>query len=240
MVKNAVKTNLNRRTSKKRNYKRRTPSKMVSTIKKIVKSTIMKKAESKHKDLGYGDAFNITQLNHNSLNTFMLNSGSVMPTQGTADNQRVGDQINVGGFYVRALCAHKADRPNLTWKFYVFRLPKGTSLSYANLFEATTNDVLLDNPNTDKVKVLFSKTIKPAMHPQGQYLFATNTYKEFSFPVKFLIKYRRQYKFPTAGGTEHNDHDIVLVVFAYDTLGTLVSDTVASIQLVNTMYYKDP
>lgn len=208
----------------------------VKDVKKIVSKAIIKKAEPKQ----FNQANATVQLYHNTLLAYTLNSIVCMPSQGTGDNSRIGDQIHVGGFYIRMLCANKQDRPNVTWKFYILRTPKASAVTYARLFDNVMSNVLIDNPNKDNCQVLYSKTIKTAerlSYFQGN---TTNEIKrENSFPVKIWLPYKKLYKFQTDNSTTHNDHDIHLIVFAYDTIGTLETDNIASMQITHTMYYKD-
>lgn len=230
-----------RKTYKRKTYKKRATKKtgMVATIKRIVNKTIMKKAESKQLTQNYG-VLGTTQLYHNVMLANYLNGPTGMPLQGLSDTSRIGDKINVGGFYIRALCAHKNDRPNLTWKFYVMSIPKGTSPTYARCFENISGNVLIDNPNKDNVRVL--KTLTKKCNSPNAYSGSGPSYlsREITFPIKIWIPYKKQYTFCTDNSSEHQDRDLYLVTFVYDSVGTLVTDNVASFQLISTMYYKDP
>ncbi len=84
-----------------------------------------------------------------------------MPTQGVGDNQRIGDQINLTGMKLKLLIGQKADRPNVTFRWWIMRVPKGSSITYANWFITTTGNSLLDDPNTDFVKVLKTGQWRP-------------------------------------------------------------------------------
>lgn len=208
-------------------------------VKKLVNKMILKKAESKFKHADFGKI----ELYHNNMSVSQINEhASCMPTQGTGDSQRVGDNINVGGFYIRMLCGQKADRPNCVWKFYVLKVPKGTAVSYSTFFDAITNNVLLDTPNKDKVSVLKTLTMKPAKSTMflANYGSSSGNNKEFTFPVKIWLPYRRVYKFQSDGGTPHNDGDLYLIKLVYDAYGTLTTDNIAYVQLISTVYYKDP
>lgn len=206
-------------------------------VKKLVNQMIMKKSESKHKNSDFGK----NELNHNSMSVLKINDTSTMPTQGTGDGQRIGDQINMGAFFIRMLCGQKKDRPNVTWKFYVIKVPKGTPVSYSTFFDATTNNVLLDSPNKDKVQVLKALTYKrylgttSILDPGGPHVT-----REVTFPIKLWVPYKRLLRFQADGGVEHTDGDIYLLTFVYDAYGTLVTDNIGYNQVTSTLYYKDP
>lgn len=232
--------------TKKRSVKRRSTKRivtrkpnMVSTISKIVNKVILKKAEPKMNTQIYG-TLGTTQLYHNSMQYNVLNGTNNMPVQGTTDLTRIGDKINVGGFYIRMLCAHKNDRPNLTWKFYVVSAPKGTGVTYNKFFDNVSGNILLDNPNKDCIKVLKSITRKCTQGNPSLVIGAGHIQREVTFPVKIWLPYKKTYSFLTDNSTDHNDRDLYLITFVYDTIGALVTDNVASIQIISSMYYKDP
>jgi len=227
-----------KRTTKKRVYKRRTTKRVPlgTTVKKIVSKMIMKKAEPKEKTTD----FDLTQMYHNVGYYKKFNDITEMPSQGLTDETRVGDSINVGGFYLRILCGQKNDRPNCTWKFYIFKCPKGATVNYNTFFHSYTNNCLLDNPNKDLVSVLKSITIKKYFSPLNAQPGVSLGGREITFPVKIWLPYKKVYKFQTNNSTTHNDHDLYLVVFAYDAYGTLLTDNIGYIEWVSTMYYKDP
>lgn len=209
----------------------------MKSLTKAVNSIVLKKAESKHKHSDFGK----TEIYHNQMTIQKLNDTSTMPSQGTGDSQRIGDQINVGAFYIRLLCGQKYDRPNVTWHFYIMKAPKGSPVSYATFFDNVTGNVLLDSPNKDKVQVLKSLKYKKflgntsILDPGGPHLN-----REITFPIKLWQPYRRILKFQADGGLEHTDGDIYLITFAYDAYGTLVTDNIAYTQMTSTIYYKDP
>lgn len=191
----------------------------------------MKKAEPKHKNYSFG----ITQLYHNVFASFQLNNGSALPAQGDGDDQRIGDQINVSGMWVRGILGQKADRPNVTFKYYVMSVPKGSAYNYNNWFENVISNLLLDSPNKDFVKVLTSGTMKP--HDGSM----DNATDEYVYPWKIWIPYRKLVKFgPGNGVTTQNDNDIYLLLGCFDAYGTLITDNIAYSQLALTTYYKDP
>lgn len=206
----------------------------MKNLTKAVNKIVLKKAESKHRHSDFGK----TELYHNSMSVKKLNDPTTMPTQGTGDNQRIGDSINLGAFYIRMLCGQKLDRHNVTWKFYVLKVPKDAAVSYATFFDAVTANVLLDSPNKDKVKVLYAKTIKKIISPDLSGVGGAD--KELTFPHTIWLPYRKLLKFQADAGIVHNDSDIYLVTFVYDSYGTLTTDNIAYHQMTSTMYYKDP
>jgi len=200
---------------------------------KLIRRTVLRVAEPKHTM----NAVAKVELYHNTFSFCLhLNDSTAMPTQGTGDNMRVGDQINVSGFKIRSLFGQKSDRPNVNFKWYVIEAPKGLSPSYANFFSNITSNVLLDEVNKDAVKVIRSGS----MRPNQAGLTATGD-DEFTFAKKWFIPYKRLYKFgPAAATTAHNQPEVYLVVFAYDAYGSLITDNIAYIQAIKEVFYKDP
>lgn len=206
-------------------------------VKKLITGMIFKKAEPKQVDLSFGK----TELYHNTFNSFLINQPNTMPGNGGNDSQRIGDQINVSGFYLRLLCGQKATRPNCTWKFFIIQVPKGGSVAYNTVFDNVSGNVLLDNINKDKVKVLKQFTLKKAVPQTNLHVDDVLHYtREMTFPVKIWIPHKKLYKFDINNGTTHNNNDIYLITMVYDAYGTLTTDNIAYQQLVSTMYYKDP
>lgn len=221
--------------STKRYSKKNSRPVTTTALKKIVSKMIYKKAESKHRHADFGKI----ELYHNLMTIQKINDTSCMPSQGTGDLQRIGDQINVSGFYIRILCGQKNDRPNVTWRFLIVKVPKDTSASYNTFFDNVTGNVLLDSVNKDKVQVLKSFTYKKYLGNQSLVMGTPHVLREITFPIKLWVPYKRTYKFQTDSSITHTDGDIYLLSFAYDAYGTLTTDNIAYIQTTTTMYYKD-
>ncbi|AMB42980.1 hypothetical protein [Circovirus-like genome DCCV-9] len=208
-------------------------SKASKTFAKKVKAVVMKTVETKSRPWGYGKL----ELNHNVPYAITLNgtgNPGPMPPQGTQDYERIGDIINTSGIKLRLMCGQKADRPNVTFKFWVVQVPKGSGYSYNQWFMNYTGNCLLDSINTDFVKILATHTWK-----------APETYsaetREVTFTKQWWIPRRRVVKFgPTNASLSHNDSDVHLLCAAYDAYGTLVTDNIAYVQLHVETFYRDP
>jgi len=202
-----------------------------SAFKRRVKSIILKTAEPKRLTSLHGKF----EFLHNVPSyTANLMSSTFMPSQGVADTQRIGDQINVSGLHIKMLCGQKADRENVTFKIWVCQVAKGSAYTYATWFEAITNNCLLDDLNKDFVKVVASRTVK--------YNVALDVGEEFTFPYKLWIPYKKLVKFGPASAATTNSfpYDLVLLMAVYDAYGTLSSDNIAYAQISSTLHYKDP
>lgn len=212
---------------------------LVRTIKRVT----MKTAESKSRT----NTISKQELYHNSFGSLLnnifaspgiikINAPDFMPPQGVKDNERVGDQINLAGFKIKLLFGQKADRPNVTFRLMCLKIPKGSSVTYGSWFTATTNNILLDDPNNDFVKVLYSTTMRP-----NEAGLANVGGDEYTFVKRLWIPYKKLLKFgPADASTTHNDDDIYLVIMCYDAFGTLTTDNIAYCQAITEVFYRDP
>lgn len=221
-----------KRMSKRKTYKKAAVARrrLVRTIKAVTKRV----AEPKQFNINMGKS----ELEHNTLKTFQLNKGdaTAMPGQGVQENQRVGDQIYVKGWSLRMLLGQKADRPNVTFRYWVMSVPKGSAYSYATFFQAVTNNVLLDHANTDFVKVIQSGVWRP-----NEAGLAGTGGDEYTFVKKLWVPYKKLYKFgPADAALTHNDNDIWFLIAPYDAYGSIGTDNIAYIQILTTLYYCDP
>nr|QXP07617.1 MAG: putative capsid protein [Arizlama virus] len=201
---------------------------LVRTIKAVTRKT----CEPKEKTFEYAK----TEVYHNSPNSILVNNPTVMPAQGVGDNQRVGDQINCTGYKFRVLFGQKADRPNVTWRWWFIKVPKGSPYTYTTWFNAITNNVLLDDMNADFVKVLKSGQMRP-----NEAGLSNAGGDEYTFVKKFWFSYRHLLKFgPNNAAVTHNDDDLYFMFAAYDAYGSLLTDNIAYIQAGISLYYRDP
>lgn len=199
----------------------------------------MRKCEPKEKVVAYAKQ----ELYHNcfwnatgvSSGLLIVMNGGTMPVQGVADNQRVGDQINSTGYKIKMLIGQKGDRPNVTFRYMAFKVPKNTVLSYDNFFKNITGNILLDEHNQDIVTVLKTGEWRP--NEAG--LAATGN-DEFTFVKKLWVPYKRLIKFgPADAAVTHNDGDIYFWLGAYDAYGSSITDNIAYVQTQIGFHYRD-
>lgn len=220
-----------------RRYKRAVPLRSRGASRKrlvkLIKKVAIKQSESKRKAISISK----TEIFHNSFNVaHHINLSTYMPSQGTADDQRVGDEINISGYRLKMLLGQKGDRPNVNWKWWVLKIPKGSAATYSNWFRVQTGNVMLDDPNTDFVKVLKSGYWRP-----NQAGLTGTGDDEFTFVKQMWLPYRKNLKFGPGGATvTHNDDDLYFCLVCYDAFGTLVTDNIAYIQMQSEIFYRDP
>lgn len=208
----------------------------------LIRRTVLRVAEPKTKD--YSPAK--VELYHNSFYTVggiapngfvtCMNTSAAMPQSGSLDNCRIGDQVNLSHFDIKLLIGQKADRPNVTFRYMVLGVPKGSSIDYASWFTAVTNNVLLDDPNTDFVRIYK----RGFWRPNEAGLLATGN-DEYTFTKRLRVPYKKVVKFgPSNGSTTHNDQDLYFVLMCYDAYGSLGTDNVAYVQMSQCLHYRDP
>lgn len=208
---------------------------------RAVKRVISKANEPKH----VSSDWSLTQCYHNRYTDVtglvflgkQLNAqnAGTLPAQGTNDNQRVGDMINIKGFKIKLLFGQKAAHQNLTWKWFIMKVPKGAVYSYTSWFKSITSNVLLDDPNDDFVKVLKRGVIKDYNGDVG------DEGKEYTFTRTIWLPYRKLLKFgPASSALTHNDDDLWFMCAPYDAYGTLDIANVGYFQMSSTIYYSDP
>jgi hypothetical protein len=212
------------RCSQKRKPKRKLKTK--TTFAKRVKRVILKTCEPKRAPV----AVTKIEVFHNLMlgQTYLLNQAGVMSTTGTIQqSSRIGDQIMTSGWKIRCLFGQKADRPNVSWRFMVFQVPKDGSTAYADVFKSITGNVMLDEPNTDTTKVLFQRTFKPndaGLQAAGG--------REYTFIKKWFVPHKKTYKFgPAESAQTHNQSDVYVLVLCYDAFGSVITDNIGYMQM---------
>ena len=220
-----------KRPMRRKSYKKRAPKR---NLRKTIKAVVMKVAETKKVSRSFAkiemfhNVFSNTQCYH-------LNAAGNMPSGGSSTFSRVGDRMNTIGWKIKLLIGQKGDRPNVNFRWICFSLPKGTALSYANVFENVTNNILLDDPNRDTVRVLASGYMRPnqaGLDNTGQ--------DEYTFTKRLFIPHKKLYKFgPADGANEHNQHDVYFTLMCYDAFGSLPADNIAYFQGYTDLAFKD-
>lgn len=221
-----------RRYAKRKTYRKpsMTRKALIRTIKAVTKRT----TEHKQVSVNMGKV----EMYHNSVHSFMLNKTDYMPAQGPQEYARIGDSIDISGWSLRLLIGQKTDRPNVTFKYWVISVPKGSTYTYNSWFQNMTNNVLLDDLQKDVAKLLKVGVWRPNEAGLG------NTGgDEYTFTKRLWVPYKRRYKFgPGDNVKTHNDgRDIWLLLAAYDAYGSITGeDNIAYVQSVGTLYFTDP
>ena len=201
---------------------------------KMVQQIVMKPMETKYITASWSKA----ELFHNifSNSPYMgLNTPLVMPSQNVTQTSRTGDRIQSLGYSLKLLIGQKADRPNVTFRYLCYSVPKGISITYNSIFEEVTHNILLDDINKDIVTV----HMDDCWRPNQAGLNATGN-DEFTFVKKLFIPYKRLYKFgPADSANTHNQKDLYFCVLFYDVFGSMDTDNIAYFQTNTKFMFKD-
>lgn len=203
---------------------------------KLIKNITLKQNETKDKDVSIAKE----ELYHNTYTNLGNPFSVAYPSQGSGDSNRIGDSIMQRGMKFRFLFGQKQDRHNVTFKLWLLQVPKGQTFVSAQLFDLWTNNVLLDSTNPDRVKVIWTKTLKKIIRPDLSGVGGGD--KEFTFPYQFYLRRPKKITFAADNSTDpgQSDRDYMLIVTAYDAYGTLVTDNIAYVQGFCRYYFKDP
>lgn len=214
----------------------------VRNVTRIATRVLNKKSETKYVHYSTGSV----ESNHNTYDTFHLNSTDLMPARGDGDENRDGDQIYTGAYYIRGMFTQNINRPNVTYRFVVAEAPADYTYTYSSAFHDVTSNVILDVINKNQLKVLSTKTWKP----QRAGMFTGNGMSsndpnagtsggaEMSYPLKMFIKYKRKVTFPT-GTQDHTGRKLMLFVGCFDNDQTQGGLAVGYYKVNISHYYKD-
>lgn len=206
-------------------------------MRKFIKRVVNAGKEMHFTDYNWGK----TELYHNvysGLNPCyraQINIPNLLPPQGDGDSNRTGNDILARGLSVKCMLGCKQDRHNTTFRVMCLKVTKGYDTGpYGNVFDAQTNNIMLDGVDKDRVKVLMDKKVsfKPINpSPDG---------KEITIFRKFWIPHKALYKFYDDGSQANSyPYDIYFIIMAYDAYGSLQTDNIAYCQVWSRFYFKD-
>jgi len=221
--------------SKSRTGSRRTFNKkgLVSLIKKISLKNVETKTTHKIEE-------NIN-MNHNSGYIF---TNLLRTTQGitdtdtglTAFSNRIGDEILARGISIKLWIANKRDRPNLMYRFGVFKYQANSVPTLANLFTGANPNRMMDKMDNELVTVVYQKLITLQANvafSEAGHTRETHTYRKIYIPLKNKKTIYQN------GGSTPKFLDYGFFIVPYDSYGTLTTDNIASFAYEQQFYFKD-
>lgn len=220
--------------SKKSTYKK-------GSLIKLIKRITLKTNETKYGSINAENQ----QLYHNggTAGTYNQLQNLLATAQNTNQGSRIGDKINAKGLSIHLWISNKLDRPNVMYRILVYTCPfdQYNVASPSGFFQGLHANKMIDYVNTDKYKLIFTKTLQPLSGDYSLESGATN--KEHSRQLKIYIPLRNKLiTYGTDGGTVPNNQSNILCmgIIAYDAYGSLTSDNIASFSYVTKFYFKDP
>lgn len=192
----------------------------------------MQKSETKRVNF----TFDKKEVFHNNFDaSYCATVNATMPLQGTADTNRIGDEINVLGFKIKVFCGQKGDRSNVNWRMFAFYHPKGTTPTVASVFRTSIGNNQMEELNTDRIRPVFDRKYRP-----NQAGLTGTGNDEFTFYKEFYIPANQVYKFgPQSGASGHNKDDLYFSVMGFDAFGTITTDNIGYYQVWSEVVYKD-
>lgn len=203
-----------------------------TNIARAIRSIALKNCETKHRFL---TAENV-QLYHNVA---YLNTNLLSCSQSNTQTSRVGDEVIGQYLNLKVWLSNKADRPNVMYRIIVYSSNlQDTSLYWAS---GSSGNYMLATVDTDKIKIIKQKIIKPL---SGDYSLESGaTGREHSNLVSFNIRLKnRKIKYQADSGSvpKWQGNYIHFAVIAYDAYGTVSTDNIASFGWQSCFYFKDP
>ncbi len=203
----------------------------VKAVKKIARSVAQGMCEKKH----FTWMDENKQLLHNKgdyvTNFLACKQGITDNEDGTAQLNRIGDEILLKDVTIRLWLSNKAARPNVMYKAFLFWYDPDAVLSDSYAFFSAQNK-MLDRVNTEVLSIIDSKVI-----------FSQNNYApdyERSQLCTLKARYKgRKIKYDEGGGTP-KFKTLGLCVVCYDAYGTLQTDNIASYAYNATIGFIDP
>lgn len=215
-------------------------------LRRTIKRQILSTTETKYKSR---TLTNTAQYYHNQLHKTTIWDTSqygLFPQQGSSDAEREGDEIYTQGIMVRGMMACHANYPNTKVKFYYVpcNSVQGTPDNAADLLHAVTGNNWIDPIQQKRW---------PGLRYLGKRNFSyMNTKQEGGWevgqvgrviPFKFWIPMKRRLKF--IKDNEQIPANLpeqgYIVALAYSDISTSnLNIIVDNIEMVATLYYKDP
>lgn len=245
-------------------FKRRRPKARMN-IAKVVNKILKRKIETKQSTYTTTDG---TQIYHNNFVILEDASSFFSTVLGTADSmntvgQRIGDEITVKGLSFKMMIELNERYSDVTHRLICIRSAKGDTPTRATLFAGVSGNKMLDNFNTERYSIVFSKTFKITSRNQGtigpaqiyveggsagfnEATGASTVLSRATKIVKIYIPGRKFFKngvakYENASTSQVKFFDYHLVLYAYSNYST--NQDVWYVSRVNdyikTMYYTD-
>lgn len=204
----------------------------------------IKRVNFSMKELKYKDwQFSETTIYHNNTTTgfytLQINNGNstIMPAQGDTTHTRDGNEVYMSGCTVRLLVKFFSDRLNGKCQVHLISVPKGQSVSpYENVWDNIANNVMLDPYDKDRVRVHARKVVYPGIMNPG----VPTTGKEVTRVCKLYVPYRQKVRFTGDADYTHNmARDYFLLINAFDSQGSLTTDSVCTVQAYFRTLWRD-
>lgn len=217
------------------------PGVMRRAMYKMIKSVALKNTETK---VTFTSVEN-QNLFHNGGNTnnFAQRVNLLATTQGTADTNRIGDEVFASYLRIKLWLSNKLDRPNVMYRILVYTAPvnKSATADFVDLFKGGNANRMLGIVNSGIYKLRYHKMIQPKAGDYSLESGSANKERSTYHAINIPLNNRRIKYQATASQIPRDQQDhLVLAIIAYDAFGTLTTDNIASYACQTAFYYKDP
>jgi len=222
--------------------KSRTPTRAFA---QKVKQIIYKSAETK--EALYCDTTSVN-LYHNVSNRLV---GNLMFTkQGVTDTPggtpgvsvptnlvRIGDEIQPISLDIYLQFRQPVDRPNVTYKLFILKFPGQIVPPTFLPLKTITGNAMLDPVDTEKCSIVKIKYFK---HMDNYWAGTNSTSKEVNFFRQLKLTFpKTKYRYAGDDLSLGGSYNLGMYIVSYDTLGSLISDNIASVQWSTQLKFKD-
>lgn len=155
------------RTSKIRRIVKRGGQKIAKIARSVVQKAMARNIETKQSCRTIAT----TNVLHNKIS--IIDSQLLTTTQGTGDPMvvnvanRIGDEISLRGISIRFVMELPIIHSDVTYRTMIIRSAKGDTPNINTLFYGLSDCKLIDQINTERFSVLYSKTFKMTARNQG-------------------------------------------------------------------------
>ena len=211
-----------------------------SSLAKAIRRIAYKSMETKstYYDTATGPLYDFTTINHNVSQ--LVFSNMLATYQGTADGtanaNRIGDEITPIGIKFYIGMKQFADRPNLNWKFWIIKR-SGNTVGTSVPVKTITGNLMMDPIDTELVTCV--KIIKHKA-PDNYWSGSLATSKEYCTFRSFYLKLpKKPYKYRSDGSDAGKSYQLSLYVAAYDTTDSLITSNVGKYRVSYQLFFKD-
>jgi len=210
----------------------------------LIKRVSLKQTETKYTHISEENI----QLYHNS---YSLKRDLLATSQGITDtgtgtsvlSNRVGDEVIARGLSIKLWVANKSDRPNVMYRFIVFKFQSSlSSISAGDIFKSGTGNKIMDDINKEVVTVLYQKifNVQTGFSAFSSAVSGDTDGREAHKYLNFYIPMKDKKIHYNDGGQVPKFVNYAWALLPYDSYGTLTSDNIASYTYQYKFYFKDP
>lgn len=223
-----------KRTTKRKVYPKRKTQNSKGLI-KLIKNISLKTQETKIATADSG----VLQFYHNTSqvvrgNLFTTTQG-ITDSTGTAN--RLGDTVTPVGLKLYFTLRQPADRPNVTWKFWILKIWGNVTPPTFVPVKNITGNLMMDPIDTEKATIVKVLTYKA---PDNYWAGSLAASKEMvMFRKVYIPCARTPYVYGADNTAAGKKFQMTMYGAAYDTFGTLITDNIASMAVCQVFYFKD-